>query len=183
MGTESGCPNQRMFTHSTKTGITSVHQMEVGNVSRSIPLTGTNKSTAKSGGKIGQQHKTQRSKQPDEWNVLICVPLNGRGIENRLPQKHLGPTASALERKGISSKHGDENRKIISLNALLASLQKTVHAIGAWLDNLRNAISRQQIIENPDEYPLSNVLIAYLDMRKNEREWVGPLRAGKRRCP
>lgn len=99
--------------------------------------------------------------------------LERQGIENRLPQKHLGPTASALERKGISSKHGDENRKIISLNALLASLQKTVHTIGAWLDNLRNAISRQQIIENPDEYPLSDVLIAYLDMRKNEREWWG----------
>ena len=80
--------------------------------------------------------------------------LERQGIENRLPQKHLGPTASALERKGICSKHGDENRKIISLNALLASLQKTVQAIGAWLDNLRNAISRQQIIENPDEYPL-----------------------------
>ena len=99
--------------------------------------------------------------------------LERQGIEDRLPQKHLGPTASALERKGISSKHGDENRKIISLNALLASLQKTVHTIGAWLDNLRNAISRQQIIENPDEYPLSDVLIAYLDMRKNEREGWG----------
>ena len=99
--------------------------------------------------------------------------LERQGIENRLPQKHLGPTASALERKGICSKHGDENRKIISQNALLASLQKTVHAIGAWLDNLRNAISRQQIIENPDEYPLSDVLIAYLDMRKNEREGWG----------
>ena len=99
--------------------------------------------------------------------------LERQGIENRLPQKHLGPTASALERKGICSKHGDENRKIISLNALLASLQKTVHAIGAWLDNLRNAISRQQIIENPDDYPLSDVLIAYLDMRKNEREGWG----------
>ena len=99
--------------------------------------------------------------------------LERQGIENRLPQKHLGPTASALERKGISSKHGDENRKIISLNALLASLKKTVYAIGAWLDNLRNAISRQQIIENPDDYPLSDVLIAYLDMRKNEREGWG----------
>ena len=99
--------------------------------------------------------------------------LERQGIEDRLPQKHLGPTASALERKGISSKHGDENRKIISLNGLLASLQKTVQAIGAWLDNLRNAISRQRIIENPDDYPLSDVLIAYLDMRKNEREFWG----------
>ena len=56
-------------------------QMEVGNVSRSTPLIGTNKSTAKSGGRIGQQHKMLRSKQPDEWNVLICAPLNGRELK------------------------------------------------------------------------------------------------------
>ena len=96
--------------------------------------------------------------------------LERRGVEDRLPQKHLGPTASALERKGVSSERGDENRKIISVNALLASLQKTVREIGAWLDELRKAVSRQQIIESPDDYPLSDVITAYLDMRKDGRE-------------
>ncbi len=42
--------------------------------------------------------------------------LERQGVEDRLPQKHLGPTASALERKGVSSERGDENRKIISVN-------------------------------------------------------------------
>ena len=96
--------------------------------------------------------------------------LERQGVEDRLPQKHLGPTASALERKGVSSERGDENRKIISVNKMLASLQKTVRGIGAWLDDLRKAVSRQQIIENPDDYPLSDVITAYLDMRKNGRE-------------
>jgi len=96
--------------------------------------------------------------------------LERQGIEDRLPQKHLGPTASALERKGISSKHGDENRKIIGVNKMLASLQKTVRGIGAWLDELCKAVSRQQVIENPDDYPLSEVITAYLDMRKDGRE-------------
>lgn len=96
--------------------------------------------------------------------------LERQGVEERLPQKHLGPTASALERKGVSSERGDENRKIISVNKMLASLQKTVRGIGAWLDELRKAVSRQQIIENPDDYPLSDVITAYLDMRKNGRE-------------
>ena len=68
--------------------------------------------------------------------------LERQGVEDRLPQKHLGPTASALERKGISSERGDENRKIISVN----------------------------IIESPDDYPLSDVITAYLDMRKDGRE-------------
>ena len=96
--------------------------------------------------------------------------LERQGVEDRLPQKHLGPTASALERKGISSERGDENRKIISVNKMLASLQKTVRGIGAWLDELRKAVSRQQIIESPDDYPLSEVISAYLDMRKDGRE-------------
>ena len=96
--------------------------------------------------------------------------LERQGVEDRLPQKHLGPTASALERKGVSSERGDENRKIISVNKMLAFLQKTVRGIGAWLDELRKAVSCQQIIENPDDYPLSDVITAYLDMRKNGRE-------------
>ena len=96
--------------------------------------------------------------------------LERQGVEDRLPQKHLGPTASALERKGISSERGDENRKIISVNKMLASLQKIVRGIGAWLDELRKAVSRQQIIESPDDYPLSDVITAYLDMRKDGRE-------------
>ena len=96
--------------------------------------------------------------------------LERQGVEDRLPQKHLGPTASALERKGISSERGDENRKIISGNKMLASLQKTVRGIGDWLDELRKAVSRQQIIESPDDYPLSDVITAYLDMRKDGRE-------------
>ena len=96
--------------------------------------------------------------------------LERQGVEDRLPQKHLGPTASALERKGVSSERGDENRKIISVNKILASLQKTVRGIGDWLDELRKAVSRQQIIESPDDYPLSDVNTAYLDMRKDGRE-------------
>ena len=96
--------------------------------------------------------------------------LERQGVEDRLPQKHLGPTASALERKGVSSERGDENRKIISVNKVMASLQKTVRGIGAWLDELRKAVSRQQIIESPDDYPLSDVITAYLDMRRDGRE-------------
>ena len=53
---------------------------------------------------------------------------------------------------------------------MLASLQKTVRGIGTWLDELRKAVSRQQIIESPDDYPLSDVITAYLDMRKDGRE-------------
>ena len=104
---------------------------------------------------------------------MECVDMRSlerQGVEDRLPQKHLGPTASALERKGVSSERGDDDRKIISVNKMLASLQKTVRGIGAWLDELRKAVSCQQIIESPDDYPLSDVITAYLDMRRDGRE-------------
>ena len=53
---------------------------------------------------------------------------------------------------------------------MLASLQKTVRGIGAWLDELRKAVNCQKIIESPDDYPLSEVVSAYLDMRRDGRE-------------
>lgn len=52
----------------------------------------------------------------------------------------------------------------------ISSITTTVRGIGAWLDELRKAVSRQQIIECPDDYPLSEVVSAYLDMRKDGRE-------------
>ena len=52
----------------------------------------------------------------------------------------------------------------------ISSITTTVRGIGAWLDELRKAVSRQQIIESPDDYPLSDVITAYLDMRKDGRE-------------
>ena len=38
--------------------------------------------------------------------------LERQGVEDRLSQKHLGPTASALERKGVSSERGDELNRL-----------------------------------------------------------------------
>jgi len=52
----------------------------------------------------------------------------------------------------------------------ISSITTTVRGIGAWLDELCKAVSRQQVIENPDDYPLSEVITAYLDMRKDGRE-------------
>ena len=52
----------------------------------------------------------------------------------------------------------------------ISSITTTVRGIGTWLDELRKAVSRQQIIESPDDYPLSEVISAYLDMRKDGRE-------------
>lgn len=93
-----------------------------------------------------------------------------QGITDQAPQVHLGPSAAALERKGVHTYLGDQNREIGRVNSLIGALQKTVKALSEWIDSLKAALSQQEIIENPGDHPLSEVLITYLDVRKQERE-------------
>lgn len=126
--TASGCPNRRMSTCSTKRNSNRT-PTEAGSASRSIPSIGTSASTADPC-RIGRLHKTRRSKRRDGWSALICVLLRGRALKTACRKSISVRTASALERKGVSSERGNENRKIISVNKVLASLQKTVREIG-----------------------------------------------------
>ena len=93
-----------------------------------------------------------------------------QGITDQAPQVHLGPSAAALERRGVRTYLGDQNREIGRVNSLIDTLQKTVKALSEWIDSLKAALSQQEIIENPGDHPLSEVLMTYLDMRKQERE-------------
>jgi len=49
--------------------------------------------------------------------------LKEQGIE-RVPTIHMGPTATAMERRGETSDRGDENRKIEQLNAQLLAMRQ-----------------------------------------------------------
>ena len=93
-----------------------------------------------------------------------------QGITAQAPQVHLGPSAAALERKGVHTYLGDQNREIGRVNSLITTLQKTVKALSEWIDSLKTALSQQEVIENPGDHPLSEVLMTYLDVRKQERE-------------
>lgn len=94
-----------------------------------------------------------------------------QGITDLEPQIHLGPEAAALERKGICTTRGERNREIKRVNALIASLQKTIAALGEWLQGIRETLTRHQTISNPDDYNLGEVLLSYLDLRKADREF------------
>lgn len=54
---------------------------------------------------------------------VSCETLEKQGI-NRIPQIHLGPIASALEKRGIKTRRGDINRKRQVINDKLAVLEK-----------------------------------------------------------
>lgn len=95
--------------------------------------------------------------------------LARQGIE-RLPQKHLGPAAVAMERKGIETDVGNENRRRMNINKMLSSVQSTVKSLTTWLFKLKKMIKAQRMIQNPEDYRLADVMLAYLQMRKEGRE-------------
>ncbi|MBQ7137651.1 MAG: MobA/MobL family protein [Clostridia bacterium] len=94
-----------------------------------------------------------------------------QGITDLEPQIHLGPEAAALERKGIPTTRGERNREIKHVNAIITSLQKTIAALGEWLQGIRETLTRHQTISNPDDYNLGEVLLSYLELRKADREF------------
>ncbi|MBO5500661.1 MAG: MobA/MobL family protein, partial [Clostridia bacterium] len=94
-----------------------------------------------------------------------------QGITDLEPQIHLGPEAAAMERKGIATTRGERNREIKHVNTLIRSLQKTIAALGEWLRNIRETLSQHEIITNPDNFNLGEVLLNYLELRKADREF------------
>lgn len=120
-----------------------------------------------------------------EWEVMQNTALEKAGREERIdmrsferqgielaPTVHLGPAASALERKGIHTDLGDHNRIVKAVNALLIAIKNKLKALLEWMTELTDIISDQQKLESPGDYPLLSVLMSYYDLREKERwDW------------
>lgn len=125
-----------------------------------------------------------------EWEVMQNAALEKAGREERIdmrsferqgielaPTVHLGPAASALEKKGIHTELGDHNRIVKAVNALLIAIKNKLKALLEWLTELTEVIHDQQKLESPGDYPLLEVLMAYYDLREKERwDWKYPAR-------
>lgn len=125
-----------------------------------------------------------------EWEVMQNAALEKAGREERIdmrsferqgielaPTVHLGPAASALEKKGIHTELGDHNRIVKAVNALLIAIKNRLKALLEWMTELTEVISDQQKLESPGDYPLLEVLMAYYDLREKERwDWKYPAR-------
>lgn len=95
--------------------------------------------------------------------------LERQGIE-RAPQVHLGPAASALEKQGIRTSLGDHNTAVRMINSLFTAVKRKLKDLGIWLKGLTETISDHEKIENPYDYRIADVLMAYVDLRTKERE-------------
>ena len=125
-----------------------------------------------------------------EWEVMQNAALEKAGREERIdmrsferqgielvPTVHLGPAASALEKKGIHTELGDHNRIVKAVNALLIAIKNKLKALLEWMTELTDIISDQQKLESLGDFPLLSVLMAYYDLREKERwDWKYPAR-------
>lgn len=112
---------------------------------------------------LAQNEALEKAGRPERVDMRS---FERQGITDQAPQKHLGPAASALERKGIHTQTGDENREIVRINSIIRAAKKSVYALTEWVNTLEDAMAMQAIIENPKTQSLPALLTTYLDLQK-----------------
>lgn len=119
-----------------------------------------------------------------EWEVIQNRYLEVAGRQERVdlrsferqnnphaPQVHLGPSASAMERRGIQTNLGNLNRDIVSANRLLDSIRRVIRDLKNWLAEISEKMKEQSVRE-PEEQNLAEVLSAYMTLRHDGRsDW------------
>ena len=117
-----------------------------------------------------------------EWEILQNAYLEQAGCPERIdmrsferqendlvPTVHLGPEASAMERRGIRTFLGDMNRDIAKHNALVTFVKKGFKNLYRWIDDL-NAQHTTPERQMQRGVPIRQVLCDYLDQRMEERK-------------
>lgn len=123
-------------------------------------LDGTEFSAKKERTASNDERKAELEAQRASWEKLANRHLERAGLDVRIdrrtlkeqgieaePTKHLGPTATALERDGIASELGNANREIAQRNAdrrELAALEAEERQIGAQIIDLAVERSKRE---------------------------------------
>lgn len=115
-----------------------------------------------------QNQYLEKANQPERIDMRS---YERQGVD-RLPQVHLGAAASALERKGVQTELGDRNRQIVQQNNERNRLHELISNLKNWLAEIGKKIVTQEIIAAPKDHDLATILLAYMDLRKDERgDW------------
>jgi hypothetical protein len=93
-----------------------------------------------------------------------------QGID-QIPTEHMGPAASAMEKKGIETDIGNLNREIRQSNSLLKSIKNMIRKLADWIGAVHEAWQEIQAEEaaKPKPVYLGDLLQAKLEIRKAER--------------
>lgn len=94
-----------------------------------------------------------------------------------VPTVHLGPEASAMERRGIRTFLGDMNREIRKHNALITFVKKGLKMVRGWIDEINNEKALREEILQARGPSVHQMLVDYFDARNDEREgWAAKAR-------
>ena len=105
--------------------------------------------------------------------------LERQGID-RIPEVHMGPAASALERKGMRTNLAKLNQDIRKTNGRIATLKQIITKLAAWLAEVKASI--EEIEMQPKEVYLVDLLIRKFNERKKDRVLHWDNRAGARKA-
>lgn len=117
-----------------------------------------------------QNRYLERNQRPERVNLKS---YKRQGIE-QIPTEHMGPAASAMEKKGIETDIGNLNREIQQSNALMQSIRNMIRKLADWIGAVQEAWKEVQAEEaaKPKPVYLGDLLQAKLEIRRAERsDW------------
>ena len=117
-----------------------------------------------------QNRYLERNQRPERVNLKS---YKRQGIE-QIPTEHMGPAASAMEKKGIETDIGNLNREIQQSNALMQSIRNMIRKLAEWIGAVQEAWKEVQAEEaaKPKPVYLGDLLQAKLEIRRAERsDW------------
>ena len=108
----------------------------------------------------------------EAWADMVNSKFEEKGLDCRIdhrsyvdqgldliPTVHEGPHVRKIEKKGIRTEKGELNRWIKATNRMIRELQTTIAALKEWFKEAK------EILKEPQEVYLVNLLRDYLDMR------------------
>lgn len=108
----------------------------------------------------------------EQWAVMCNAKFEEKGLDVRidhrsyerqgvelLPTRHEGPTARAMEKKGIKTEKGEFNRWIRRTNAFIRDLRKSLSALLETIKEIKAELDK------PQSEPVIIPLQRYFDMR------------------
>ena len=99
---------------------------------------------------------------------------------DQIPTVHMGPAVTAMERRGIETEIGNQNRAIKETNRLISAIKRALKDLAAWLSDIKTAIT--EIEMEPKEVYLADLLIQKFDERKAQRSQTWNSQHGKRKA-
>ena len=117
-----------------------------------------------------QNRYLERNQRPERVSLKS---YKRQGIE-QIPTEHMGPAASAMEKKGIETDIGNLNREIRQSNALMQSIRNMIRKLADWIGAVQEAWKEVQAEEaaKPKPVYLGDLLQAKLELRRAERsDW------------